>query len=166
MKLSEDIEISTRKGMTFAFSHDKNRIVLKASALTGREAVYINEQLVSEARNIKTHSVHEFTYQGIAYQVGLKVDNILKGKMTCTLNANGHQITSYQLHYHKRKSNKLVELPFIVLGGAAMGIGLSNGIITHWMAIVFIIGTAIWAGLRVKGQWVCTECKPDEELQA
>ena len=53
MKLSEDVEISTRKGMTFAFNHDQNRIVLKASALTGKEAVYINDELVSEARNIK-----------------------------------------------------------------------------------------------------------------
>ena len=155
MKLSEDVEISTRKGMTFAFNHEQNRIVLKASALTGKEAVYVNDQLVSKARNIKTHSVHTFTYQGTTYQIGLKVDSILKGK-----------ITSYQLHYHKRKSNKFVELPLIVLAGAAMGIGLSNGMITHWMAIVFIVVVAIWAGLSVKGQWVCTECKSAKELQA
>lgn len=165
MKLSEDVEISTRKGMTFAFNHEQNRIVLKASALTGKEAVYVNDQLVSKARNIKTHSVHTFTYQGTTYQIGLKVDSILKGKMTCTLSADGHQITSYQLHYHKRKSNKFVELPLIVLAGAAMGIGLSNGMITHWMAIVFIVVVAIWAGLSVKGQWVCTECKSAKELQ-
>ena len=166
MTLNNNVDLSLLKGMTFTFTHLQQVIVLKVSALTGKEAVYINNKLVSQARNIKTHTVHECDHEGIAYRIELHVDSLLKGNITCSLTADEQPVTTYELSYDKRKGKPLIELPLLVLVGAGLGVGMSYGVVTHWMAWMCIGVTMVWAAKKSRKQWVCRERCFTADLQA
>lgn len=67
------------------FQDGDNQIACKANLLNGKEYVYINDELVSEKRNLGFKSKHTFEYEGADWTVVFDVINMLTSETECLI---------------------------------------------------------------------------------
>ncbi|WP_404392132.1 hypothetical protein [Pseudoalteromonas phenolica] len=67
------------------FQDGDNQIACKANFLNGKEYVYINDELVSEKRNLGFKSKHTFEYEGAEWTVVFDVINMLTSETECLI---------------------------------------------------------------------------------
>lgn len=78
--------LNTKKlGYKFYFQDGDDQIACFGAFFTGKEEVYINDELVSSKRNSKCVSTHTFNFAGCEYQIKFAMQNILTGRLECTL---------------------------------------------------------------------------------
>ncbi|WP_285163414.1 hypothetical protein [Shewanella goraebulensis] len=78
--------ISIHNGYWFYFEVDGLEIAAHGSAYSGRETIYINDNPVSDKRNLfSTKGSHSFHYQGKGYKVVFNMTSILRGELVCQL---------------------------------------------------------------------------------
>ncbi len=82
---------SFKEGIWFVFQHLGFTIVA-GGKINGKEFVYVNGELVSEKRSIKTNSKHHFSYSNSNYSVNFKVNNMFTSNMDCSLICNGEKV--------------------------------------------------------------------------
>ncbi|GMM85407.1 hypothetical protein ABMY35_02320 [Pseudoalteromonas sp. BZB3] len=70
------------------FQDGDNQIACKANFYNGKEYVYINDELVSEKRNIGFKTVHEFEFESNPWQVTFDVVNLITCKTECVVIKN------------------------------------------------------------------------------
>lgn len=80
---------SLSNGYWFYFNDDGTPITAFGSALSGREKVFIGDELISNKRNWRFSTRHKFTHNGAAYEVEFKVTNWRTGELVCNLKKNG-----------------------------------------------------------------------------
>ena len=83
--------ISPTKGYWFYFQDGEDEIAVFGSGWSGKEIVYFNDNPVSESRNMKFKSIHEFTANGKHYRIVYEVVSMLKGQVKCKLFINDEQ---------------------------------------------------------------------------
>jgi len=89
--------LNTRKlGYKFYFQDGDNQIACFGSYFTGKEEVFINDELVSDKRNQKVASAHLFKHGEDDFKVTFEMRNILTGRLECSLYKNGQFIKSYE----------------------------------------------------------------------
>lgn len=88
--------IKNTSGYNFLFDIDDTQIHAGGSSYSGKEYVYINDQLVSSQRSYRYNTGHEFHYQGIDYQIQFSVVSALKGEIECRLYRN-HELVQVKL---------------------------------------------------------------------
>lgn len=76
------------------FDIGEHVIRVEASYLTGKESVYVDDQLVSEKLTWRFSSEHNFELDGQAITVRIKVGNWLNWQVTITLLANDVEVDS------------------------------------------------------------------------
>ncbi len=74
-----------RKGYRFYFTDNDDSIVAYGSALSGKEIVYLNGQVVSEIRSIRRSSEHHFSQNGINYRLRFTMTDLIRGTLECEL---------------------------------------------------------------------------------
>ena len=82
----------------FWFVHKDESVILKVwlSSMNGKEKVYLNDKLVSEARNIsKLITLHEFTHNGRHYNIEIFARNLGTASFECNIFRNGKLLESY-----------------------------------------------------------------------
>lgn len=114
------------------FEHLDRAIKLWFSTFSGKEKVYVNDELVSEGRSWRFKNIHRFTYQGTNYEVEVGVDGwrgLLSSIYKIELRADGQRIDQDEIDYMasmgaKGKDGKFSIakflwslLPFFVVGG-------------------------------------------------
>ena len=80
--------IDVSDGYSFTFEIDGIVIRACGSGFSGKESVFLDDELVSETRTHKTTSAHEFTCGNIDYRVEFEVINMIKGQLACRLYRN------------------------------------------------------------------------------
>jgi hypothetical protein len=80
--------ISPKDGFWFYFQDGDDEIAVFGSGWTGKEVVYVNDNPVSESRNYRFNSVHEFTRNGKNYRIEYKVISMARGEVHCSLFIN------------------------------------------------------------------------------
>ena len=89
--------LNTRKlGYKFYFQDGDDQIACFGSYFTGKEEVYVNDELISNKRNQRIHSVHQFNIGDNDFKVMFEMRNILTGRLECSLYKNGQFIKSYE----------------------------------------------------------------------
>ena len=83
--MKNDILNTKKLGYKFYFQDGDNQIACFGSYFTGKEEVYINDDLFSKKRNVNCTSTHSFDFENSQYQVKFDMLNILTGRMECTL---------------------------------------------------------------------------------
>jgi hypothetical protein len=73
-----------KRGYKFYFQQGDNQIACFGSFFSGKEEVYINDELVSSKRNFGFKSVHEFELEGIKYHVNYHIINQFTGRVECS----------------------------------------------------------------------------------
>ena len=91
MKAEQSVDLSPpviRRGYDFLFEF--NGLALRAcgSSVTGQEYIYVNDDLVSGARNQSQLSTHEFMVEGDRYRVEFQVISKIEGVLVCRLYCN------------------------------------------------------------------------------
>jgi len=74
-----------KSGYNFYFQEGDNQIACFGSFFTGKEEVYIDDDLVSTKRSFGFKSVHQFELQGTQYRVIYDLINPITGKVECSL---------------------------------------------------------------------------------
>lgn len=110
------------------FDHHGHEITFKFSTWSGREEVFVNNQLVSESRTWSTKSTHKFTLDGTVYELSIATigfKGVLLGRGEVILKANQQIIdrdifcfTTYMMNETKSNPLKiaLTLLPFFIIG--------------------------------------------------
>ncbi len=123
-KIPEKSQAGISTGFWFVWNDGTNTIKGWGSPLSGMERVYLNDQLVSEKRNLKTKSEHNFDDRNNDhYEVSFNVANILKG-IECQFKKNGIVQKKITCRYQFGRIFKLKNLVLFLLG----------------FAIIFILG--------------------------
>ena len=86
---------SVTGGIWFVFSHEGNTIRVWGSSLTGKERIYVEDQIVAEARNFKRHEKLEFSIGDKKYAVTFNVISMAKGQLECILSCNGASVDAF-----------------------------------------------------------------------
>lgn len=69
-------------------------IRVEASYLSGRERVYVDDQLISQKLTWRMQSEHSFELDGQAIVVRIKVESLGKGPVSVTLLVDGKEVDS------------------------------------------------------------------------
>jgi hypothetical protein len=110
--------VSLRNGFWFYFNEVEPRIVVFSSAVNGREAVLVDEEIVSEKRVLFSRTgIHHFEHQGSAWTVTVALTNLWTGEITCTVFRNGVEVAKSTKAYLDRK--RKLWPPFLI--GAVCG---------------------------------------------
>jgi len=83
-----EAKIETTGGYNFSFNIDGIEIKAGGSSFSGKEYVYVNNELISETRTRKMNSGHEFTHNNINYKIEFEVINFLKGHIAFRIYRN------------------------------------------------------------------------------
>jgi hypothetical protein len=84
-KIPPNSQVSVLKGFWFIFQDGDREIAAWASALTFREQVFINKQLLSEKRSLNIKSKHHLILEENVYEIVFNISNFLTGKLNCSL---------------------------------------------------------------------------------
>lgn len=129
--------VSIRNGYWFYFEVDGLEIAAHGSAYSGMETVYINDNPVSEKRNLcSTNGTHTFQHQGKEYKVIFEMTSILRGELVCKLYIAG-KLHAEQTKAYIESSAKGAKiflksfLTFVVIGG---GVGFLLGYLARIFA--------------------------------
>jgi len=78
-----------KNGYNFHFDVDGHHIHCYGSINSGKEILYIDEQVISEKRTFRRKSVTAFEIDNNNFEVEYNMVSMLKGELHCTLIKNG-----------------------------------------------------------------------------
>jgi hypothetical protein len=116
-------KVSLKHGYWFYFDDAGIQIVAFASALSGKEVVFVDDEIVSNMRSFKLKATHRFEHKGHQYEVVIALENIFSGAISCSLLKDGILLTKTSKSLYQRSLNKLflVSLCIGILCGFGVG---------------------------------------------
>ena len=76
-------KVTFKNGYWFFFQDGDDRIAVFGSAMTGKEKVFFNDELVSSHRSLGFNSCHRFEKDGKSYEVLFLVTSLMRGAIEC-----------------------------------------------------------------------------------
>lgn len=138
-------EISVKKGISFVFEDEGNKICIWGSTLNGKEIIYLNDEIVSEKQNIKLKNNHYFSNsKGNEFEVKLETISILKGKLKCTVFKNASRIKTFTTKFNQPQYLKLDMKTILVFALLGLIIGLLDIPEKFLIPIIIAITIAIF----------------------
>jgi len=119
-KHGQDMHMSDRSltnGFWFYFDVGEDQIAVHGSAWSGKEVVYFNDDPISETRNVKFRSEHEFKKNGKQYKIIFLVESMLKSNLRCALYVDGKQHdvqTKGMLKGNNKEIGKAIFVYFVI----------------------------------------------------
>jgi hypothetical protein len=83
-----DETVNYRDGFNFDFEDAGHVINVHCSSVSGKESIYLDNQLIASKRSFKRRSSMSFTIGEDNYEVEFNVVNMFKGETHCTLIKN------------------------------------------------------------------------------
>jgi hypothetical protein len=135
--MKNDILNTKKFGYKFYFQDGDNQIACFGSFFTGKEEVYINDDLVSSKRSMGFKSKHQFEFARQSYQIEYAMKNILSGRLECTFFKNKQLMeqqeqTSISLLKDPKKAVWFIGGNFVV--------GILSGIVGYYFLSVILGG--------------------------
>lgn len=113
-------EVTFSNGVWFYFNIERHRVAVFGSCITGMERVYLNDELVSEKRNLTSLSGrHTFAANGSEYFIIFEIENYLTGEFLCTL-TQADQIKPIEIQTKCIKTDSLAKS---IASGFGFGVG-------------------------------------------
>lgn len=126
--MKNDILNTKKIGYKFYFQDGDNQIACFGSFFTGKEEVYINDDLVSSKRSLGLRSKHQFELAGQSYQIEYAMINMLTGKLECSFFKNKQLLEQQQQTVISLIKNPKQALFFI---GGSFAIGFLSGLVGY-----------------------------------
>ena len=78
-------------GIWMVFNSEKHIVKVWMSLVNGKEIIYVNDELLSERRNITSfNTVDSFNHNGDHFDVEIDTESLLPLKINCSVFINGH----------------------------------------------------------------------------
>jgi hypothetical protein len=126
-------DVTYGEGYHFYFEVDGHHIHAYGSAKSGKEKVFVDDELVAEKRSFSFKSCLSFTLDENLYEVEFNMAKVFTGELHCTLIKNGTHVRTQKKalksYFHLTKKRFLVWLPLCVLLGFVFGYFFSTEII-------------------------------------
>ena len=123
--------VTINNGYWYYFNDQELRITAHGSGYSGKETVYLNDEVVSDKRNLGMRSSHKFRHQDNNYEVRFEVTSLLKGGVECSLYRNGQHIaTETKAFLDKNNKAGYKQIIFCFIAGLVFG-GLC-AFLTHY----------------------------------
>jgi len=117
-----DDGVNYKTGFNFIFSEEGNTIRAFGSAKSGKEQVFVNDNLMTEKRSFGRRSCLSFESNEHQYEVEFHMVNLFTGELHCTLIKDGvHVKTLKQSLAKKYQLNGKTKLLFLVSQGFVAG---------------------------------------------
>ncbi|MDO6427162.1 hypothetical protein Q4489_09070 [Thalassotalea sp. 1_MG-2023] len=111
-------QVGYREGYHFYFTFDEQHIHVHCSALSGKESIYVNEELVITQRSLGLKSCQTLTIANKTVEIEITMAKILTGEVHCTLIVdNTHVATQKQVLKKRYQLNDKTLLPWMLLFG-------------------------------------------------
>ncbi len=118
---NNDVPVTISNGYWFYFDVDGHNIAVFGSTWSGRETVFVEDEIVSNFRNLfRLEGRHVFSINNADYTISLKMENLITGQLCCTLR-KGKQVIGEQRKGYILARTFLYELLILVLAGYALG---------------------------------------------
>ncbi len=128
--------VSLTHGYWFYFEVNGIEIAAHGSAYSGKETIYVNDNPVSEQRNLfNVSTTHTFKHSGKQYQVTFQVSNVFTGKVECNLFEEG-QLQATQNKAFIDQTPKGLGSVLLILGLFFMG-GFAMSFFTRYLSNTF-----------------------------
>jgi hypothetical protein len=122
--MNENTKVTLRKGYWFYFEDAGLKITAFGSGFSGKEIVYINDEIVSEKRNYRFKSTHYIQHNGARYKVSFEMKNMITGELICSLTKNNELLhTESKAYISNKNGSGYKTLLWIFLIGLVAGIG-------------------------------------------
>lgn len=138
--LPEKSEASIRKGCWFVVRDGNNLIHIHGSNINGKESVYLNNELVSEKRNLHKKSEHEFEDKNNnSYQIEISVSDLYKGSLECKVYKNDELIKTFKTILNTAKKKQTLSLIILIVLGGISGAIISIYHLPFYYLIVLLL---------------------------
>ncbi len=144
MQSKRDKPVSTpviRNGYDFQFEFNGLSFRAGGSSATGKEYVYVNDELISEKRSMSKLSEHPFAINNHNYKVEFDVLDKAKGELACRLYCEGKMVKLFAAH----PKRLFITKPLFAIS-VFVALFILDGIITS-LAMSYVL--AFMAGLLV-----------------
>ncbi|MEE4245284.1 MAG: hypothetical protein V2I33_07720 [Kangiellaceae bacterium] len=100
-------------GFWFFFEVDNLKIAAHSTVWSKyKESIYVNDELVSEKMSLSGQGSHIFNKNDTDYQVDFKINNLMRGELTCELYRDDKLIAAESdAFYEKKIFKKSVLIP-------------------------------------------------------
>ncbi len=109
------------QGYWFFFDIDGKKVAAHGSSWSGRELVFIDDELVSDKRNYRFNSEHKFKIGERDCRLQFKVTNWLTGELVCSLFEEDALLATASKAFYENKSSFLGMLAKMTLLGFVAG---------------------------------------------
>ena len=130
-------------GLFFTFKIDDITITAKGSILSGKEFIYINDELVSSQKSLNKVSKHVFEKDGKNYEVIFYMPSVIRGRLECILFQDG-QLIEKKIKEVKTK-HKTIRFIILVLICTVIFLVSTKFDLPNWM-MLSTFGVIIVAG--------------------
>jgi len=126
-------DVTYTGGYHFYFEVDGHHIHAFGSAKSGKEKIFVDNELVAEKRSLRFKSCLSFVIAENVYEIEFNMVKLFTGELHCTLIKNGTHVRTQKkalkTKYHLTKKRILIGLPICVILGFIFGFFLSTEII-------------------------------------
>jgi hypothetical protein len=112
------------KSRGLEFTNDEVSLKVEGSYWTGRERIWIDDQLVIDKRSYGFRSEHDFDHQGDKFKVVFDMKNMLTGDLQIEAARNGKELFSDRKRLY---SLRMFIALLLILGAAGYGLGFYVG---------------------------------------
>ena len=116
-------KVSFKHGYWFYFDDEGTQIVAHVSALTGKEVVFVDDEIVSNKRNFRLQATHSFAHKERQYEVTIAMVSLIKGAINCRLQRDGVLLHKTSKSFHQHTLGKLFLVSVCL--GAVFGFGVT-----------------------------------------
>lgn len=151
--------IADRSSAWFICADGEKTLRAWGSFYTGKEIIYLDEHVVSEQRNMRKDSTHNFVDEGNTYQVQYHMINQISGKLECRFYKNQVLLKALSMEFKKGFSVKSISFSgkralFIIIYGLVFGVlYFSNIFPAHIALSLFLVFSAIQLFQLKAGNW-------------
>jgi hypothetical protein len=134
-KIPHNSQVSLLKGYWFIFQDGDREIAAHASALSGRERVFVNGRLVSRKRSLTLTSNHQFLWEGSTYIIVFHAPRLLAAQLECSLTKDNVFIDRFKTSY--KLKHRALKVVCSALVGALLGFCTAYFYLPLWPLIIF-----------------------------
>ena len=95
--LAPHSKFSVRQGYQFWFNIAGQELCAQGSVWSGREIITLNDQAISDKRNYRVKSLHQFSIGLDNYELEFNMVSIIMGTLECTLVKNGVHLSTQSI---------------------------------------------------------------------
>ena len=98
-------KVSLTHGYWFYFEDEGTQIVAFASALSGKEVVFVDDEIVSSKHSFRLKATHSFEHKASQYKVTIALENLFTGTLSCSLYKESELVSTTHKSYSMKTSN-------------------------------------------------------------